>query len=235
MNRRTLQVVTLVAVLSVVSPCLVHAQGNWQPGDFGSVRFRLGLFQPRADSEYWDQKFTDFTGSASSFENIVFGVEYLWMTSRDGGIAFGGSFYEGSATQAYRDYVDLEGRDIRHTTTLGLTDLTATYIHRLARGGIRPYLGIGGGLVWWRLQEEGSFIDFSSFDAPIVFASYRADGTTWEALGLLGVEVPIAFKWRFFVEGRYRWAEAELNRDFSGFGTIDLSGYELTGGFSINW
>ena len=35
--------------------------------------------------------------------------------------------------------LDLEGREIRHTTTLGLTDLTATYIHRLARGGIRPY------------------------------------------------------------------------------------------------
>jgi hypothetical protein len=235
MTPKSSRILALVAAAVIVWPCLVQAQGNWQPGDFGSVRFRLGLFQPRADSQYWDQKFTDFTGSASSFENIVFGVEYLWMTSRDGGIAFGGSFYEGSATQAYRDYVDLDGRDISHTTTLGLTDLTATYIHRLARGGVRPYLGLGGGLLWWRLQAEGSFIDFSDFDAPIVFARYRADGITWEALGLLGVEVPIAFKWRFFFEGRYRWAEAELNRDFSGFGTIDLSGYELTGGFSINW
>jgi len=65
--------------------------------------------------------------------------------------------------------------------------------------------------------------------------SFSADGTTWELFGLAGFDFPLGYKWSFFFEGRYRWAEAELNKDFSGFGTIDLAGYELTGGFSYNF
>jgi hypothetical protein len=47
--------------------------------------------------------------------------------------------------------------------------------------------------------------------------------------------VPLGFKWSFLFEGRYRWSEAELGDDFSGLGTIDLSGLELTAGFSWNF
>jgi hypothetical protein len=235
MRQGKILTIVLVAVVSMVWSSAVEAQVNWQPGDFGAVRFRLGIFQPRADSEYWDENFQDFTGSASSFEDMVFGIDYLWMNSEHGGVAFGGSFYEGSATQAYLEWVDANGNEIRHTTSLGLTDLTGVYIYRFGRRGVRPYLGAGVGLVFWRLREEGSFIDFSDEDLPVVYASYQADGTTWEAIGLLGLEIPLNFKWRFLVEGRYRWAEAELNKDLAGFGTIDLTGYEITGGFSFNW
>lgn len=235
MHSQQVRVFAIVVGLLTIATTVAEAQGNWQPGDFGSVRFRLGIFEPRADSQYWDETFEVFTGSPSSFEDLVFGVDYIWRTSRTGGIAFGASFYEGATTQAYRDWVDGNGNDVSHATTLKLSDLTAAYVLRFGRGGLRPYIGAGGGLLWWNLREEGSFIDFADPDLPVIFASYRADGTTWELFGLAGLDIPLGYKWSFFFEGRYRWAEAELNKDFSGFGTIDLTGYELTGGFSYNF
>lgn len=235
MRRFITVAITIAAVILIFSANDANAQGNWQPGDFGSVRFSLGIFSPQGDSQYWDETFDAFTGQPSDFEDVVFGVDYMWRTSRHAGLLFGGSYYDGATTQAYRDWVDANGADITHRTSLMLSDLTAAYVWRFGRGGASPYIGGGGGLLWWRLREEGYFIDFSDAELPVVFASYRAEGTTWELFALAGFDIPLGRQWSFFFEGRYRWSEAELNEDFSGFGTIDLSGLQLAGGFSWNF
>ena len=33
--------------------------------------------------------------------------------------------------------------------------------------------------------------------------------------GLVGIDIPLAHRWSFFGEGRYRWSEAELGGDFT--------------------
>jgi hypothetical protein len=235
MRRSTTLAVIVATIILAGFSFDASAQGNWQPGDFGAVRGYLGVFSPQGDSEYWNDTFDVFTGSPSSFEDVVFGVDYLWRTSRRSGLLFGTSFYSGATTQAYLDWVDGDGNDISHTTTLNLTDLTAAYIWRFGAHGARPYIGGGGGLLWWGLREEGYFIDFADPDLPVVFASYDAGGTTWELFALAGLDVPLGYRWSFFIEGRYRWSEAELDDDFSGFGTIDLSGLQLVGGLSWNF
>jgi hypothetical protein len=225
----TIVLVTAVAMLVAGS---AGAQGNWQPGDFGAFRFYVGLFEPQGDSAYWDDAFDVFTGSPSDFEDWVFGADYLWPNSKQTGILFGSSYYQGKTTQAYLDWVDADGRDITHTTELALGDLTAAYVFRFGRHTIRPYLGGGAGLLWWDLREEGYFIDFADEKLPVVYASYRSDGTTWELFALAGLDFRIGYRTSFFVEGRYRWADDELSDDFAGFGTIDLSGMQFAGGFS---
>ena len=89
--------------------------------------------------------------------------------------------------------------------------------------------------MWWQLREEGSFIDFGDDDLPIIYASYRAESTTWEAFAIAGLDIRLSYRWSFFFEGRYRWAEDELNRDLAGLGAIDLSGLQLDGGFAYNF
>ncbi len=234
LQKKNLVIVFTIALASLWAAG-VEAQGNWQPGDFGSWRFYLGIFEPEGDSQYWDESFDVFTGSASDFEDLVFGADYLWFTSRNAGLLFGVSGYDGRTTQSYLDWTDADGRDIGHATTLGLVDLTAAYIVRFGRGSLRPYLGGGGGLLWWELREEGSFIDFGDPEIPVIYASYLADGNTWELFALAGVDIRLSHRWSFFFEGRYRWADDELNKDFAGFGTIDLSGTQAAGGLSFNF
>ena len=229
---RFLAIVILATSLWTIN---AEAQGNWRPGDFGSWRFFMGIAEPRSDSQFWDDYFLDFTGSPSDFDDLVFGTDYLWRTSRAGGVLFGISFYSGESTFAYRDWVDADGQDVSHTTSLGLSDLTAAYVLRFGRNSVRPYIGAGAGLLWWQFREEGYFIDFSEDDLPIYFGNYRADGLTWELYALAGLDFRLSHNWSFFFEGRYRWSEDELNKDYSGFGTIDLSSAQVAGGFSYNF
>lgn len=237
MHRRTSRLVVLASLIAICLAAPASAQGNWQPGDFGSVRFRIGLFEPRADSAYWNEGFDVFTGSPSDFRDLGFGVDYLWRTSLHSGLLFGTGFYGGSTTQAYLDYVDADGYDIRHTTSLDTWDLSIAYVYRFGprQWTVTPYAGIGGGFLNWRLQESGYFIDFGDPQWPVVWADYRSSGWTWQALGLAGLDLPLSYRWSVFVEGRLRYSDAELGQDFSGIGTIDLSGYELALGFSWNF
>lgn len=237
MRRTAARLVIPAAMAFILVTPRAEAQGNWQPGDFGSLRFRLGLFEPSGDSEYWDDTFDVFTGSPGDLQDLSFGIDYIWRTSRHGGLMFGTGWYSGSSTQAYRDYVDSDGFDIRHATSLDTWDLSATYVWRFGsqRAPVVPYAAIGGGFLYWQLEEVGDFIDFSDPRQGIYFATYRDSGWTWEALGVAGVEVPLGFRWSFLAEGRYRYSEDELGGDFGGFGTIDLSGWELSAGFAWNF
>lgn len=235
MIRTPLRAMIFGALCTVAVVPDVGAQGNWQPGDFGSIRFRAGLFTPEGDSGYWQDKFADFTGSPNTFRDFAWGLDYMWRTSHSSGVLFGTSFFDGKATQSYYDWVDADGRDISHTTSLQLWDLTAAFVWRIGRAGLVPYVGLGGGFQNWSLKETGNFIDFGDEELPIVFAEYRSSGWTYELFGLAGVDVPLGFRWSFFVEGRYRYSEDELNDDLSGLGTIDLSGTEFTAGVSWNF
>ena len=234
-NTKGLFIVCLVGLLICLTP-VVEAQSSWNPGDSGSVRFRLGLFEPQADSSYWDEKFDVWTGSGEDFQDLVWGVDGLWMVGPTLGFQLGSSWYGGTTTQSYRDWVDDAGRDISHRTELTTWDLTAAVIFKPFRGStVRPYLGIGGGLLSWRLLEYGDFIDFGG-DGSVVYGSYRDDGTTFMAVGIAGLEFVSRSGWSFLVEGRWREAETSLG---GGFGSLnqrlDLSGLELSAGIAWNF
>jgi hypothetical protein len=235
MRSQKYRVLALGIAIASLASFNAEAQGNWRPGDFGSWRFYMGIFEPEANSQFWDDYFIDFTGSPSDFQDLVFGTDYLWRTSGNGGLLFGASYYEGKSTLAYQDWVDADGQDISHTSSLRLSDLTAAYVLRFGASSLRPYLGGGGGLLWWQFREEGYFIDFTDDELPIFFGNYRADGLTWELFALVGLDFRLSHNWSFFFEGRYRWSEDEMGGDFSGFGTIDLSGGQMVGGLSYNF
>lgn len=229
----TLIFVSLLGLASVAS-----AQRSWAPGDTGSVRFRLGLFQPQADSSYWSEKFDVWTGDADDFQDLVWGVDGVWMAAPTWGMQFGSSWYQGATNQSYRDWVDDSGREVTHRTELAMWDLTAAFLFKPLRGStVRPYFGVGGGLLSWRLQEYGDFIDFSpQGDGAVEYANYRDEGTTFMALGIIGLEFFSRNGWSFFLEGRWREAETSLGGGFSSLNQrLDLSGPEFSAGISWNF
>ncbi len=237
LNTKRIYIVLIIGFLISFTP-VAEAQSSWRPGDTGSVRFRLGLFEPQADSSYWSEKFDVWTGSAEDFQDVIWGVDGLWMAAPTWGVQFGSSWYQGATTQSYRDWVDDSGREIAHRTELTTWDLTAAWLFKPFRGSaVRPYFGVGGGLLSWRLLEYGDFIDFSpQGDGAVVYASYRDDGTTFMAFGIAGIEFLSGNGWSFFVEGRWREAETSLG---GGFGSLNqrlgLSGPEFSAGISWNF
>jgi hypothetical protein len=234
---RILTTLVLTLALSMLWPVEAAAQGNWKPGDFGAVRFRLGLYHPQGNSKYWDDKFEGFTGDIANFKDTTWGMDFLWRLSPSSGLLFSGSFFEGRTNQAYRDWVDGDGNEISHTTRLGEWDMTAAFYFQPGgrRGKVAPYFALGGGFMWWELRENGWFIDFNDPNLPVVPADYRDRGTALVAFALAGLEIPLSWSWSFVAEGRYKWAEDELGGEFADAGTLDLSGYEVTAGFGWNF
>jgi len=223
------------AALLILGAADAGAQWQRRYEPVGQVRFRLGIFEPAGGSGGWDRVFEGFTGSPSDLKDLVGGTEFLWRTGRRSGVLFGFSYYSGATTSSYEDWVAGDGSEVRHTTRFTLSDLTAAWVYRFGEHGVRPYAGIGAGLLWWTLADEGYFIDFGAPNRPVYWAWYGARGTAFEAFGLIGLDIPLTPRWSVFVEGRYRYGSDELGDDFSGFGTIDLSGYEVTGGFAVSF
>lgn len=234
LNKKYLVVACLVGLFFSFA-LEVDAQNRWTPGDFGSVKFRLGLFEPDANSSYWNEKFEVWTGNPEDFKDLVWGVDYLWMRAPTWGIQFGSAWYQGSTTQAYRDWVEGNEQEIAHQTELSTWNLTAAWVYKPLHGSdVRPYFGLGIGLVSWRLLEYGDFIDFGSPSGDeIVYGNYRDTGTTFLALGFVGVEFFSRSSWSLFIEGRWNEAETSLGGGFSSLNQrLDLSGPEVSAGFA---
>ena len=234
---RSLRIAAIVGLAVLTGGAAeVAAQGNWQPGDFGALRLRLGLFEPDGDSRYFDDKALDWTGEPEDLEDAAAGMDYLWRYGRSSGLLFGIGFWEGEMTQAYRDFVDQGGMEISHLTSLETAELSVAWSYRFGDGaGLTPYIGAGGGFLWWRLREDGDFIDFGDPGLPINRSFFEAEGWTTHYLLLAGAEVPMGSSWSFFAEGRWRTADDDLGDDFAGFGEIDLSGREISAGVSFNF
>ena len=230
--RKTLTLV-LVGVAALAMTVPAHAQSF---GD-NSFRFRIGLYEPDAESEYWQDKFDIWTGSGSDFEDTALGVDYVMGISNRTSAVFSVDAWEGDTVQAYRDYVDGNGNDIRHRTTLEATSLSLGLRFDLIRqrGPIIPYVGVGGGFYWWELTEAGDFIDFGVEPSEIFSTVYTSDGAAFGYYWAAGVDVYLSPDWAVVIEGRWHDVDDDLSDDLDGLGDIDLSGQQITAGLSFRF
>ncbi len=223
--------------LALAAVLLFATTAAAQPGygSDNSLRFRVGLFTPDADSVYWDEKFTTFTGDEDDFRDASLGVDFLYGLG-SGGVLLSADFYEAVEDQAYREFVDFNGFDILHETRLSVNSLTLGYMFQFARGSrVSPYVGAGGGVYLWELEERGDFIDFFQVDPELFNAVFEDDGEAFGWYWLAGLEFAVSPQWGAFVEARGRDVDDELSGDFDGFGDLDLSGLNVAGGVSFTF
>lgn len=199
-----------------------------------SLRFRLGLFNPDGDSRYWDDKRFDFTGEPRDFEDVVVGFDYVVGLGARSGFMFSLDHFSSEVDQRYFDFVDELGGAIAHTTSLEITPLTVALVFDFAppHFPVQPYVGVGGGLYFWRLRESGDFIDFGVSPPEIFFGRFDDSGQALGYFFLAGLEVPLGTFFSFLAEGRWDRVDDRLSGDFEGLGTLDLSGRRLMGGIS---
>jgi hypothetical protein len=101
---------------------------------------------------------------------------------------------------------------------------------------LAPYVGAGGGFLWYRFKQDGDFVDFARQTGNIFTSTFESDKWTPSAHAFTGVDYSLSPRVALTGEARYTWGRAPLNRDyFTGFERIDLSGVAATAGLSFRF
>ncbi len=239
MRRRILMLtvtLTLLGSLAWAQGPVHRRAGLAAAAEHGAFRVRLGYFEPEGGSAYWDEAERYFTGGASDMGDVLGALEYVRRLSPSSSLVWTVSFWDGDTAQSYRDWTDASGFPVTHTTTLEMDQLTVAWVLDLSPrpAPAVPYVGIGGGLYFWELREEGEFIDFGVDPAEIVPARYQDSGTAPGLFAVAGIEFMVSPGWSLITEARYHWVQDEVGAGFTGTRSmdLDLSGFELSAGIS---
>ena len=145
-----------------------------------------------------------------------------------------------SVASEFRDYVDMDDFPITQETMLTQVPVTAGLKFYLISPGrqvsryawiprsFAPYVGGGAGFVWYRLEQEGDFVDFDDLSIFTDFFISEGWSTTVQVFG--GVDIKLTPRVYLSIEALYAWADAELSQSFVDFDPIDLTGLRTTAG-----
>lgn len=251
----TLAVVLLAPAWVVASPddpgSDGQRQGRQRPSGFtfghprGWVGIKGGWLMARADSDIFEFNAENLTLSDSDFNAPLFGVDVGWALNERVDAVFGLEYSETSPRSEFRDFVDGFGAPITQETRLQQVPLTASLrVYLTDRGrrvgnyawvpaAVTPYVGAGGGLLWWKYEQFGDFVDFVDF--TIFTEHFATDGATLTAHVFGGAGVRLSPRTSLDVEARYSWADGQLAPAFVGFEPIDLTGMRTTVGISFRF
>lgn len=239
----------LLVLAALLAPGLARAQDNGDGFLFATPRATLtlrgGLTAPRAQGDLFGFVTDQFTLGRGDFRapagELSLGVRLAPRLDLDVGVAYSRSNKESE----FRHWVDNRDLPIQQTTSLARVAPTmGLRLYLLPRGRsvgsfawipsrFAPYVGAGGGAMWYRLRQDGDFIDFST--TAVFPDTFESSDWTTTAHVKAGADYSLGPRWALTGEGRYDWAHARLGRDFVGFDGIDLSGAALTLGFTVRF
>jgi hypothetical protein len=211
----------------------------------GFLGFRIGRFFPEADSDLFDTITSELTIEKSDFRAWDFGVDGGANLHERVELIFSFDYMKRTTTSEFREFVDDNDLPITQTNTLEQIPLTGgikfLFIPRGRRVGqyawlpsvVVPYVGGGAGVLWYQFQQEGDFVDESTYE--IFPAHLKSSGWTPTLYAGGGVDIHV-FKSAFLMlDLRYVWAKPELNRDFVSFDALDLSGLRVSAGLQFHF
>ncbi|MEJ7812147.1 MAG: hypothetical protein WKG32_17165 [Gemmatimonadaceae bacterium] len=209
----------------------------------GSIALRGGFSRATAGSDVFSFATDELTLGRGDFSGISLGGELSFRVAPRVDVLVGAAYAGSSAASEIRKWTDQDDRPIEQTTSFRRVPVTASLKLYLADRGrsvgrlawipsrYAPYVGVGGGLMWYRFRQDGDFVDVNTL---AVFPDrFDSRGWTPTAHGMAGVDFSFSPRLALTGEGRYGWAKARLSEDFSGFDRIDLSGFSATLGFLV--
>lgn len=249
MSTRSRASAAALAVVLLVSPAAAKAQGSGDGFLFqkplGSFVLRGGLASTTASGDLYTFLADQFTLSKGDFRAPQMAADLLIRVGSRADLDFGIGFSRSVKGSHFRDFVDLNDQEIEQSTSLSRVPATVGarfYLAPLGRSigkfawiptKVVPYVGAGGGMMWYRFRQDGDFIDFNTTD---VFPdTFESSGWTPTAHGLAGVDYSLTPRFALNGEARYTWAKAHLSEDFSGFNGIDLSDIGVTLGLNVRF
>ncbi len=259
-RKRTIWRTSLLAVLAVGIgtaapwPETAAAQSS---GDFtlgtpkASLAVRFGYNLPRtggsggSDDNLWAFTREQLTVEKGDFGGIFLGAELGVRVSERFDVTVSAGRSSAKALSEFRAYVDTDDRPIEQTTefsTLPLTVGIKAFPWKRGRSVGRfawvprswnPYAGVSAGIVRYRFQQYGDFVDFETKD--IFSDDFRSEGTTATVHLRAGIEVGVSSTLMLTAESRYAFGSASLGRDFEGFEDLDLTGFQATAGIALRF
>jgi len=241
--------IVLAVLLGTARDAIAQAQAPASRPDFffgrpdGSVAVRGGWVFARAGSDLFDFVERQLTVDKNDFNSATFASDVGIALSSRADAVIGVDFSRASVASEYRDFVDNERLPIEQTTSLKELNLTGSIRFALAPrgreisqlawvpGSVVPYVGAGGGMLWYQFRQSGDFVD--ALDLSVFPETFTAEGWTPSAHVLAGVDVKVYRRLYLTLDGRYIWAAGELGRDFDNFDPIDLAGFRFGAGINL--
>ncbi|HEY0671978.1 MAG TPA: outer membrane beta-barrel protein [Longimicrobiales bacterium] len=236
----------LAAVIGIVTATPAFPQDGYLFGmPRATLTVHVGAAGPAANDELF-RFFTDqLTLDRSDFTAPTIGFDIGMRVHPRFDVLLSVASAHSSDDSEFRDFVEVNDQPIEQTTKLSRTAVTAGLKAHLTSQGrslgryafiptrVSPYVGAGAGVMWYRLRQEGDFVDFETLD---IFADYfESDGATFTANVFAGGNLWLKPRWGLNLETRYSWAKADLHDSFSDFEQVDLRGWQLTAGVSVRY
>jgi hypothetical protein len=211
----------------------------------GSVIVRAGFDHANAGSDIFSFTTEQLTLSRGDFSGATFGADLSFRLAPRVDLMVGTSYAGRSRLSEFRHFVDQDNLPIQQTTTFQRVPVTAGLkLYILPRGQrighlawvparLTPYVGGGGGALWYRFRQKGDFVDADTRE--IFTDTFSSSGWTPEAHALAGLELSLSPRVALVTEGRYTWASARMSDDFANFDRIDLSGFSATVGLALRF
>jgi hypothetical protein len=214
---------------------------------FGAPKFsfgvRGGLNAPSADSDIYEFVTDELTIERGDFRAPLISFDLAYRINEHLAAVVGFEYSRAEIQSESRDYVDMDDMPILQETKLSQLPLTGSlkfYLFPKGReisqyawvpNSFLPFVGGGGGFVWYRFAQVGDFVDYT--DLSIFFEQFNSEGWAPTAHVFGGVDIKLIPRVFFTFEMRYSWADAELSGSFVDFDPIDLAGLRASFGVDL--
>jgi hypothetical protein len=230
-------------IFAVAAPA--HAQDFLFGAPRAQLTLRGGPVVHRADSDLFDFMTRELTLGRRDFVSPSFGAELSIRAHRRFDVQVGAAYTHANARSEYRDWIGEDDEPIEQTTRLQTVPMTLSVrAFPLPRGTevsplawvperITPYVGLGAGAIWYRLDQQGEFLQAS--DLTIFPDSYQSNGYGTTGHVLAGVDYWLTPRFGLNLDGRYRIGSAALRDDYRNWEPLDLSGFHGGLGLTLRW
>lgn len=238
--------------LAVSLLALVASAARAQSGDgflygrpHATLTLRGGYDRPLAGSDVFRDFTNRLTLDRGDFAAPSVGADIAVTVADRVDLVLSSAYARRAPGSEYRHFVATDDTPIAQRTTFLRVPVTATARYYLAPRGTRvgnfawvptrfaPYVGVGAGSTWYRLRQEGEFLNESSLRT--FFGNVQSSGWATTGVGTAGIDVSLSPRFLVTTEARYQFARASLSDDFRGYAPADLSSVSLTAGVAVRF
>ena len=238
----------LYAATAFIAPPL-HAQDAGDGFLFGAPHVKLsvrgGFAMPTAGSEIFGFTSNFLTVGKKDFAGISGAADVGIRITERFEAQFSAAVMRRTIGSEFRDWVGTDDKPIEQTTAFSRVPLTAGIKYYITSPGrsvgslawipsrLTPYVGGGGGMMYYRFYQNGEFVDFQ--DLAVFHDSLESHDWVPTGYANVGVDFSLTPHFGLVTEARYDFASARMSRDFQNFDRIDLSGATATVGLNIRF